>query len=57
MEKDHIYLGLAVDRSQLPTTSTADASDWLGRLKVSIMEDNYTSSEISYFIQILLVEP
>ena len=49
MEKDHIYLGLAVDRSQLPTTSTADASDWLDRLKVSIMEDNYTSSEIELF--------
>ena len=43
MEKDHIYLGLAVDRSQLPTSSTADASDWLDNLKVSIMASTYTS--------------
>ena len=49
MEKDHIYLGLAVDRSQLPTSSTADASDWLDSLKVSIMDDNYTDSEIELF--------
>ena len=49
MEKDHIYLGLAVDRSQLPTSSTADASDWLNELKVSIMDDNYTDSGIELF--------
>ena len=49
LEKDHIYLGLAVDRSQLPTTSTDDASEWLDKLKVSIMEDNYTDSEIELF--------
>ena len=29
MDNDHGYLGLAVDRSQLPTTSTADATKWL----------------------------
>ena len=49
MEKDHIYLGLAVDRSQLPTSSTADASEWLDKLKVSIMDDNYTDGEIELF--------
>ena len=49
MERDHVYLGLAVDRSQLPTSSTADASDWLDNLKVSIMDSNYTSSEIELF--------
>ena len=49
MEKDHVYLGLAVDRSQLPTTSTDDASDWLDNLKASIMSDNYTDSEIELF--------
>ena len=49
MEKDHIYLGLAVDRSQLPTTSTDDASDWLDNLKVSIMSENYTDNEIELF--------
>ena len=49
MEKDHIYLGLAIDRSQLPTTSTSDATDWLDVLKVDIMDDNYTDSEIELF--------
>ena len=49
MEKDHIYLGLAIDRSQLPTTSTSDATDWLDVLKVDIMDDNYTNSEIELF--------
>ena len=40
MEKDHIYLGLAFDRSQLPTSSTALLV--IGNeLKVSIMDDNY----------------
>ena len=48
MEKDHIYLGL-IDRSQLPTTSTSDATDWLDVLKVDIMDDNYTNSEIELF--------
>ena len=49
MEKDHIYLGLAVDRSQLPTSSTADATEWLDNLKADIMSNNYTSSEIELF--------
>ncbi|MCH2646431.1 MAG: hypothetical protein MKZ53_05620, partial [Candidatus Thalassarchaeum sp.] len=33
MQKDHAYLGLAVDRNQLPTTSTRDATNWLSNLK------------------------
>ena len=33
MQKDHAYLGIAVDRNQLPTTSTRDATNWLGDLK------------------------
>ena len=49
MEKDHIYLGIAVDRSQLPTSSTADATLWLDNLKADIMSNNYTSSEIELF--------
>ena len=57
MEKDHIYLGLAIDRSQLPTTSTSDATDWLDVLKVDIMDDNYTDSEIELFTAILLAVP
>ena len=35
MQKDHVYLGLAVDRNQLPTSSTRDATNWLSDLKVN----------------------
>ena len=33
MESDHAYLGVAVDRSAIPTSSTRDASNWLSNLK------------------------
>ena len=33
MQKDHAYLGLAVDRNQLPTSSTRAATNWLSDLK------------------------
>ena len=32
MDSDHGYLGIAIDRSLLPTSSTSDAEDWLTRL-------------------------
>jgi hypothetical protein len=43
MDNDHGYLGLAVDRNQLPTTSTADATEWLDALKQEVEAGNYTS--------------
>ena len=46
MDNDHGYLGLAVDRSQLPTTSTADATKWLDNLKDEMEAGNYTSAGI-----------
>jgi len=36
MQKDHAYLGIAVDRNQLPTTSTRDATNWLSNLKENL---------------------
>ena len=33
MQKDHAYLGIAVDRNKLPTSSTRDATNWLSNLK------------------------
>ena len=36
MDNDHGYLGIAVDRNLVPTSSTDDAQDWLSRLKSSI---------------------
>ena len=49
MDYDHMYLGVTIDRSQLPTTSTADAQDWLDALKSDIMADNYTSEGVELF--------
>jgi len=46
MDNDHGYLGLAVDRNQLPTTSTADATKWLDVLKEEVEAGNYTSAGI-----------
>lgn len=46
MDNDHGYLGLAVDRNQLPTTSTADATKWLDNLKEEMEAGNYTSAGI-----------
>ena len=40
MQKDHAYLGLAVDRNQLPTTSTRDATNWLSNLKEDLENVN-----------------
>jgi len=46
MDYDHGYLGLSVDRNQLPTTSTADATEWLDALKKDVEAGNYTSAGI-----------
>lgn len=50
MDNDHAYLGLAIDRSKLPTTSTSEAADWLADLAEEIEENNYTEQgfELSY---------
>ena len=49
MDYDHMYLGVTIDRSQLPTSSTADAQEWLNVLKSDIMADNYTSEGVELF--------
>jgi len=33
MQNDHGYLGVALDRTQIPTTSTAAATKWLGDIR------------------------
>ena len=43
MDNDHGYLGLAVDRNKLPTSSTSAATDWLDNLKDGVESGNYTS--------------
>jgi ABC-type antimicrobial peptide transport system permease subunit len=64
IDNDHIYLGLTLDRALLPTTSTADAADWLEDLGRSVMFEEdangervnkaYGSGEIEiYYIDII----
>ena len=40
MQNDHGYLGVSVDRTQLPTSSTRDATNWL-----SDLQNNLESTE------------
>ena len=42
MDNDHGYLGIAVDRNQLPSSSTSAATKWLDGLKGEIEGSNYT---------------
>ena len=64
IDNDHIYLGLTLDRSLLPTSSTADAADWLEDLGRTVMFEEdangervnraYGSGEIEvYYIDII----
>ena len=45
MDKDHGYLGIAVDRNQLPSSSTRAATEWLDGLKEDIEGANYTAGD------------
>ena len=51
IDNDHIYLGLTLDRALLPTTSTADAADWLedlGRMVMFETDDDGEKIERTY---------
>ena len=43
MNNDHGYLGIAIDRNELPSSSTRAATDWLDGLKEDIEGVNYTT--------------
>ncbi|MEE3083039.1 MAG: FtsX-like permease family protein [Candidatus Thermoplasmatota archaeon] len=45
IDNDHVYLGLTLDRGLLPTTSTADAADWLDALGRTVMFEEDSSGE------------
>ena len=49
IDYDHIYLGLALDRSLLPTSSTDDAADWLDDLGRDVQEQTYANGEVELF--------
>jgi ABC-type antimicrobial peptide transport system permease subunit len=49
IDYDHIYLGLTLDRSLLPTSSTADAADWLDALGRDVQGQTYADGEVELF--------
>ena len=49
MNNDHMYLGVTIDRGQLPTTSTADAADWLEDLGTRVQQGNYTDEGVELY--------
>ncbi len=46
LTNDHGYLAIAVDRAQLPTSSTAEAADWLDALQLDVGNGNYTEDGV-----------
>ena len=49
MDNDHMYLGVTIDRGQLPTSSTADAEDWLEDLGTRVQDGNYTDEGVELY--------
>ena len=49
IDHDHVYLGMALDRSQLPTESTAEAEEWLEALGRDVESENYTAAGVEVF--------
>ena len=49
MFHDHMYLGVTIDRTQLPTTSTDDAEEWLEDLGTRVQAQNYTDEGIELY--------
>jgi uncharacterized protein YjbI with pentapeptide repeats len=49
MDNDHMYLGVTIDKGQLPTTSTADAAEWLEDLGTRVQNGNYTDENVELY--------
>ena len=49
MDSDHMYLGVTIDKGQLPTTSTADAAEWLENLGTRVQDGNYTDEGVELY--------
>ncbi|MEK9731538.1 MAG: FtsX-like permease family protein [Candidatus Poseidoniales archaeon] len=49
MAYDHMYLGVTVDRGQLPTSSTADAAAWLEDLGTRVQAGSYTDEGVELY--------
>jgi uncharacterized protein YjbI with pentapeptide repeats len=49
IDNDHMYLGVTIDRGELPTSSTADAAEWLEELGSKVQSGNYTDDGIKLY--------
>ncbi|MGB1487594.1 MAG: FtsX-like permease family protein [Candidatus Poseidoniaceae archaeon] len=49
IDNDHMYLGVTIDRGQLPTSSTADAAEWLENLGTEVQAGNYTDAGVELY--------
>ncbi|MCS5525777.1 MAG: ABC transporter permease, partial [Candidatus Poseidoniaceae archaeon] len=49
IDHDHVYLGITIDRTQLPTSSTSEAADWVEDLGMEVEDQNYTSENIELY--------
>ena len=57
IDNDHMYLGIALDRTQLPTSSTADAEDWLEVFSTEITDGTYADGQVNLFYFDIVSEP
>ena len=49
MDNDHMYLGVTIDRGELPTSSTAEAAEWLEALGKAVQDGSYTDEEVELY--------
>ena len=49
MDNDHMYLGATIDRGALPTSSTAEAAEWLEALGKDVQDGSYTDEEVELY--------
>ncbi len=49
MDNDHMYLGVTIDKGQLPTTSTAEAAEWLENLGTQVQDGSYTDEGVELY--------
>ena len=49
IDNDHMYLGVTIDRGELPTSSTAAAAEWLEILGTEVQSENYTDEGIELY--------
>ena len=49
IDKDHVYLGITVDRSLLPTSSISAAEDWLDEVTNEMQKETFDDGNVKIF--------